>query len=455
MKAAWVAAWVVIVGPAFGANAALAVELPDFTGLVDAHSASVVNISSERRVEQQSRRPEELDDFFRRFFPGPGIPAPNTPRQSQGSGFIITSDGYILTNNHVVGQADEVVVRLSDRRELDATVVGADPGSDLALLKVDAEDLRPVTIGSSADLKVGEWVLAIGSPFGFEYSVTAGIVSGKGRSLRNENYVPFIQSDVAINPGNSGGPLFNLDGEVVGINSQIYSNSGGYMGMSFAVPIDVAMEVADQLRTSGRVSRGWLGVEIQQVNRELAESFGLEQPKGALITRVFPGSPGEAGGLLAGDIITGFNGRSIDRWEELPHFVGRVAPGSQAQIGLVREGKKVTLELAIGELPDDSLAQRSQPGSEPSELGLAVKALPEAARERLDLDGGVVVVRSEGPAADAGIRERDIITRLDNKPVDSLDSFHEIANSLPRGRSVSVLVVRGERPLFVPLKVPE
>ncbi len=437
------------------AGSAAAVELPDFTGLVEAHSASVVNISTERRVQQPSRRPEELEDLFRRFFPGPGVPQPDAPRQSQGSGFVITSDGYILTNNHVVGQADEVVVRLSDRRELDATVVGADPGSDLAILKVEAENLQPVTIGSSADLKVGEWVLAIGSPFGFEYSVTAGIVSGKGRSLRNENYVPFIQSDVAINPGNSGGPLFNLDGEVVGINSQIYSSSGGYMGMSFAVPIDVAMEVADQLKSSGRVSRGWLGVEIQQVNRELAESFGLEQPRGALITRVFPDSPGEKGGLLAGDIITEFNGQGIDRWEELPHYVGRAAPESQARIGLVREGAKMTLELEIGELPDATLAQRAPGGSEPSELGLVVEALPDATRERLNLDGGVVVVRSEGPASEAGIRQRDIITKLDNKTVDSLERFDEIAKSLPRGRSVSVLIVRGERPLFVPLKVPE
>ena len=442
-------------GLALAGKAAMAADLPDFTELVEAHSASVVNISSERRVQQPSRRSEELNDLFRRFFPGPGVPAPNVPRQSQGSGFIIASDGYILTNNHVVGQADEVVVRLSDRRELDATVVGADAGSDLALLKVEAEDLQPVAIGSSAALRVGEWVLAIGSPFGFEYSVTAGIVSGKGRSLRNENYVPFIQSDVAINPGNSGGPLFNLDGEVVGINSQIFSNSGGYMGMSFAVPIDVAMEVAEQLKASGRVSRGWLGVEIQQVNRELAESFGLEQPHGALITRVFPGSPGEEGGLLAGDIITEFNGQGIDRWEELPHYVGRTAPGSRARLGLVREGEKLTLELEIGELHDESPARRGQLGSEPSELGLVVQALPEATRERLNLEGGVVVERAEGPAGEAGIRQRDIITKLDNKPVYSLDSFHQIANSLPRGRNVSVLIVRGERPLFVPLKVPD
>ena len=434
-----------------------AADLPDFTGLVEAHSASVVNISTERRAERPSRRPEEFDDFFRRFFPGPNVPMPNpnVPRRSQGSGFIISSDGYIWTNNHVVGGADEVTVRLNDRRELDATVVGVDAGSDLALLQVEADELRPVTLGRSADLKVGEWVLAIGSPFGFEYSVTAGIVSGKGRSLRNENYVPFIQSDVAINPGNSGGPLFNLDGEVVGINSQIFSNSGGYMGMSFAVPIDVAMEVADQLTPTGRVSRGWLGVEIQQVSRELAESFGLEQPQGALVTQVFPDSPGEAGGLLAGDIITEFNGHTIDLWSELPHYVGRAGPGSEAEVDLVRDGEKMTLVVEIGELPDDAVARSGRLGAEPSTLGLVVEPLRDAARERLKLDGGVVVVRSEGPAGAAGIRERDIITRLDNKPVDSLDSFQEIAESLPQGRSVSVLIVRGERPLFVPLKVPE
>ena len=448
-------AWTVFAGLVLAGSTAQAADLPDFTGLVEAHSASVVNIRTERRVEPRSRRPEELDDFFRRFFPGPDIPSPNVPQHAQGSGFIISSDGYILTNNHVVGNADEVVVSLSDRRELDATVVGADPGSDLALLKIEADNLQPVTLGSSDGLKVGEWVLAIGSPFGFEYSVTAGIVSGKGRSLRNENYVPFIQSDVAINPGNSGGPLFNLDGAVVGINSQIYSNSGGYMGMSFAVPIDVAMEVADQLKAAGRVSRGWLGVEIQPVNRELAESFGLEQPQGALITRVFPNSPGEAGGLSAGDIITEFNGNRIDRWEELPHYVGRVPPGSDAQVSLVRDGEKVDLKIEIGELPDDALAQRGQPGTELSTLGLVVKDLPEATRERLNLDGGVVVVRSEGPASEAGIRERDIITRLHNQPVDSVDGFHRVAGSLPKGRNVSVLVVRGERPLFVPLKVPE
>lgn len=447
--------WVAIAGLTFAGATAHGADLPDFTELVAAHSASVVNISAESRGEQPSWRGDEIEDFFRRFFPGPDSRVPNAPQRAQGSGFIISADGYILTNNHVVGNADEVVVSLSDRRELDATVVGVDVGSDLALLKVEADDLQAVTVGRSEDLKVGEWVLAIGSPFGFEYSVTAGIVSGKGRSLRSENYVPFIQSDVAINRGNSGGPLFNLDGEVVGINSQIYSNSGGYMGMSFAVPIDVAMEVVDQLMTAGRVARGWLGVEIQKVSRELAESFGLEQPQGALITQVFPDSPGEEGGLLAGDIITEFNGQAIDRWSELPHFVGRAGPGSEAELGLVRNGEKMALKIKIGELPDDTLAQGGRSGSEPSALGLIVEPLPETIRERLKLDGGVVVARAEGAAGEGGIRPRDIITSLHNKPVHSVDSFREIANSLPKGDSVPVLIMRGERPMFVALKVPE
>ncbi len=448
--------WTLCLGLMLAGSAAQAMELPDFTELVEKHSASIVNISSERRVRQQASRPQEFEDLFRRFFPAPNVPPPNMPQRAQGSGFIIDEDGHILTNNHVIGEAETVLVRLKDRRELEATVVGTDPGSDLALLKVTAENLQPVLLGRSAELKVGEWVLAIGSPFGFEYSATAGIVSGKGRSLRNENYVPFIQSDVAINPGNSGGPLFNLDGEVVGINSQIYSNSGGYMGMSFAVPVDVAMEVAEQLKQSGRVARGWLGVEIQQVNRELAESFGLEQPQGALITRVFPDSPGESGGLRAGDIITEFNGQAIDRWEELPHYVGRVAPGSEANIGLVREGKKMELGIEIGELPDDGFAQRGQSGAdELAALGLAVKPLPEGARERLNINGGVLVVRAEGPAAEAGIRGRDIITEINSQAVEGLDSFRKIANALPKGRTVPVRVVRGERPLYVAIKVPE
>lgn len=434
-------------------------DLPDFTGLVEEHSASVVNISTVRNVGQP--RGEEFDDFFRRFFPpGTRRPPPNT-RPSLGSGFIISDDGYILTNNHVVDGADEIVVRFSDRLELTAEVIGQDPLSDMALIKVAAEGLPVVRIGRSRDLKVGEWVLAIGSPFGFDYSVTAGIVSAKGRSLptaQRENYVPFIQTDVAINPGNSGGPLFNLDGEVIGINSQIFSNSGGFMGVSFAIPIDVAMEVVEQLRETGRVSRGWLGVVIQNVNRDLAESFGLERSYGALVNQVLAGGPADAGGLLAGDVITSFNDQSIERSSELPHYVGRARAGSEATLTVVRDGERLMLALKIGELPENIADQFSGSGGravQPSSLGLALEEITGSVRDRLEISGGVSVLESAGAAADAGIRRGDIITRLNNRPILDIAGFTEIAEALPPGRSVPVLVIRGETPTFLPLRVPE
>jgi len=318
-------------------NSAFAQDLPDFTELVEQNAPAVVNISTvgeAPKTQRRSRpRSDELEEFFRFFGPPNRRGGPSArPARSLGSGFIISKDGYILTNNHVVDGAKEILVRFSDRRELVAKLVGQDVRADLAVLKVETDAVLPtVKIGKSEGLKVGAWVLAIGSPFGFDYSVTAGIVSAKGRSLptaQNENYVPYIQTDVAINPGNSGGPLFNLAGEVIGINSQIYSNSGGFMGVSFAIPIDVAMEVADQLRAEGRVSRGWLGVMIQEVNRDLAESFGLDRPHGALISKVFENTPAQTGGLQEGDIITKFNGRSIERSSELPQHVGRVQAGA-------------------------------------------------------------------------------------------------------------------------------
>ncbi len=344
-------------------SAAWAADLPDFTKLVEQNAPAVVNISTIQHPDAAaSSRNEELEEFFRRFFPpdGDGNPAhppqvPYVPPRSLGSGFVIGSDGYILTNNHVVEDADEIVVRFNDRREMNATLVGADPRSDLAVLKVNATNLPTVKVGRSGRLKVGEWVLAIGSPFGFDYSVTAGIVSAKGRSLpdeRNENYVPYIQTDVAINPGNSGGPLFNLAGEVVGINSQIYSNSGGFMGVSFAIPIDMAMDVVKQLRQTGHVSRGWLGVLIQEVNRDLAESFGLSRPQGALVTQVMAGSPADTAGLKAGDIITRFNGTEIEFSSDLPHVVGRTPAGSTAKLRVVRGGQEQTVNVIIGELAD-------------------------------------------------------------------------------------------------------
>lgn len=449
-------------------------ELPDFTELVAENAPAVVNISTVQHRDNdrglQSR--DDLEEFFRRFFP-PGQEGPregplerppvpyNRPR-SLGSGFVIERNGFILTNNHVVEDADEIIVRFNDRRELIAELVGSDPRSDLALLKVEADDLPTVALGASAQLKVGEWVLAIGSPFGFDYSVTAGIVSAKGRSLpteRNENYVPYIQTDVAINPGNSGGPLFNLDGEVIGINSQIYSNSGGFMGVSFAIPIDVAMEVVRQLKETGRVSRGWLGVVIQEVNRDLAESFGLERPHGALVTRVLEGSPAQEAGLEAGDIIIRFNDTPIDFSSELPHVVGRVQVGTESRLRVVREGREMTLKVKIGELAEREDAQLgySSSGTQqaPSRLGLRVEALPDGFTERLDIEGGVRIVEVEGPAADAGMTSGDIITRLNNQQVPDVDTFLDVVEGLPAGRSVPVLVIRDQNPRFLALRVPE
>ena len=459
-----------------------AAQLPDFTQLVKDNASAVVNISTVQRRDRGAANSRsnsrELEEFFRRFFPpgsgqGPQSPQdprgqspfggqPNTPARSLGSGFVISDDGYLLTNNHVVDGAEEILVRFSDRRELTAELIGSDPRSDLALLKVEAENLPTVRLGKSGELEVGEWVLAIGSPFGFDYSVTAGIVSAKGRSLptaQNENYVPFIQTDVAINPGNSGGPLFDLNGRVIGINSQIYSNSGGFMGVSFAIPIDVAMDVVEQLKADGRVSRGWLGVVIQEVSRDLAESFGLSRPHGALVARVIDDSPAQRAGVKEGDVITSFNGSQIDLSSELPHLVGRVRAGGKAKLQVMRNGASKTLTVKIGELADVGFASsgRSDPASElrATRLGLAVEDLPTQRQEQLSLTGGVIVTKVDGPAAEAGLRPGDVITRLNNKQVKSAKSFAEISADLPAGRSVPVLIVRGDVPTFLALRVPD
>jgi serine protease Do len=449
--------WHLAVGWTLSATA----QLPDFTGLVEAQSPAVVNVSTVQKAVRRPRVPQqgdELDEFFRRFF-GPEGRGFGQPR-SLGSGFIISQDGFVLTNNHVVADAERILVRMRDRRELEARLVGSDPRSDLALLKVEAKDLPTVKFGSSNALKVGEWVVAIGSPFGFDYSVTAGIVSAKGRSLpneNNENYVPFIQTDVAINPGNSGGPLFNLKGEVVGINSQIYTRSGGFMGVSFAIPIDVALDVVDQLKQEGRVSRGWLGVVIQEVSRELAESFGLDKPAGALVARVTEKSPAAQAGLKEGDIIVEFNGSPIELSADLPHVVGRTKPGSTAKVIVVREGKRKTLDVVVGELPQEEQTVASTgPGArEPARLGLVVEPLTDAARQRSGTERGVLVTSVEGPAAEAGIRAGDVITRLDNQEVDSVTTFAKVVDALTPGRSVPVLIVRGQSPTFLALRVPE
>jgi serine protease Do len=444
---------------------AAARDLPDFTRLVEQNAPAVVNISTTQRVSSRPSMPrsrsDELDEFFRRFFPPEGERGPFSRPRSLGSGFVIDGDGYILTNHHVVDGADEIMVRFNDRREFTAEVVGADRRSDLALLKVEATGLPAVRIGRSEVLKVGEWVLAIGSPFGFDYSVTAGIVSAKGRSLpteQNENYVPFLQTDVAINPGNSGGPLFNLDGEVVGINSQIYSNSGGFMGVSFAIPIDIAMDVVRQLKETGRVSRGWLGVVIQEVSRDLAESFGLSRPHGALVTRVLEDSPAARAGLREGDVIVRFGDTAIDFSSELPHVVGLTRPESDVPMRVVREGRERTLRVKVGELADRETLEAqvtAPPGTTPSRLGMAVEPVPSDAMERLGISGGVRVVAVDGPAAEAGIRVNDVITRLNNQEVTDVRTFSLVAEALPAGRSVPVLIIRGQTPTFLALRVPE
>lgn len=447
--------------------------LPDFTGLVEEYSPVVVNISTKqkRSAPFQLRRdfripdlPEDSPfyDFFRRFLEEGEEGGGEFNAASLGSGFIISSDGYILTNHHVVTGADEIIVRLSDRREFEARVVGSDKRSDTALLKIKATDLPVVKIGESDDLKVGEWVLAIGSPFGFDHSVTAGIVSAKGRNLPSENYVPFIQTDVAINPGNSGGPLFNMDGEVVGVNSQIYSRTGGFMGLSFAIPIEVAMNVADQIRTKGHVTRGWLGVLIQDVTRELADSFGMEHPYGALIARVLPNSPAEAAGLQTGDIVLTFNGKKIVKSSMLPPLVGSSDVGKPSLLTILRRGKKMRIQVKIGELPEeDELVMRGSPASRKSVrlLGLTVGNLSQKQRNELELrhgSGGVLVKEvKSGPAREAGIRPGDVIQMLNNTQVNSVSEMRELVGKLPKGKSVAVLVHRKTGPRFLALRVPE
>ncbi len=448
------------------ALSANAVDLPDFTELVEEVSPAVVNISTVRRVNDGNAQffgnapdMEQVPEFFRHFFGdqfprGGGVPR---EAQSMGSGFIVSHDGYVLTNNHVVEGADDIFVRLVDRRELKATLVGADAKSDLALLKLDADDLPVLKIGKSSKLKVGEWVVAIGSPFGFDYTVTAGIVSAKGRSLPNENYVPFIQTDVAINPGNSGGPLFNLDGEVVGINSQIYTRSGGFMGVSFAIPIDVAMDVATQLKETGTVKRGWLGVLIQEVNKDLAESFRLDKPRGALVAQVMKDSPADHAGLQPGDVITGFDGTDIGLSSELPHLVGRIAPGKKAQLDVVRNGREIKIDVVIGQLPGESGAASVEPAKAEARgnaLSLDVRDLTDAEKSQLQVSGGVLVTNIyPGPAASAGIRVNDVISSLNNREVKTVDDFNSVVEELPKNKSLPVLIIRNGNPAFIVMKV--
>ena len=429
--------------------------LPDFTALVEANAPAVVNISTEQK---RGGAQVQVPEMFRRFFEGMEDPfqMPEQEGESLGSGFVISADGYILTNHHVVTNATRIIVRMQDGSEKDAELIGSDPRSDLALLKIDGKGLPTVKIGSSDKLRVGEWVLAIGAPFGFESTVTAGIVSAKGRSLPSENYVPFIQTDVAINPGNSGGPLFNLDGEVVGINSQIVSRSGGFMGLSFAIPMDLAMEVVAQLKEKGKVSRGWLGVLIQPVDRELAESFGLDKPAGALVAQVMADSPAEKAGFQVGDVVVRFNGQEIGHSATLPQVVGLLAPGTRADAEVVRDGKRRTLKVTVGELPEDpAVAGTSDAtgGSRAGSLGMTVEPLSAEQRRSLGIDKGVLVSAvADGAAARAGIRPGDVLVSLDGKAVDSPDALKKIVASLPEKGTVPVLVHRDGSPRFLALK---
>ncbi|HEY6722020.1 MAG TPA: DegQ family serine endoprotease [Burkholderiales bacterium] len=446
-------------------------ELPDFTELAERQGPTVVNISTtqvrERRASPQIPNLEEDDplyDFFRRFIPrqpGPGGQGPRDfESRSLGSGFIISADGYILTNAHVVDSADETTVRLTDKREFKARVIGADRRTDLALIKIDATGLPVVKMGDPSRLRVGEWVIAIGSPFGFDSTVTAGIVSAKGRSLPQENFVPFIQTDVAINPGNSGGPLFNMRGEVVGINSQIYSRTGGFMGLSFAIPIDVAMDVQSQLRQSGRVSRGRIGVVIQEVSKELAESFGLSKPAGALVSDVEKAGPAEKAGVEAGDIILKFDGKPVSSSSELPRIVGGTKPGSRAGMEVWRKGVTRELTVTVGELPEDRVATRSERRGKPQEqaanrLGFAVVDLTPEQKRDLKLGGGVAVedVRNNRRA---DVRVGDVITAVTSKgqttDVRSAEQFNKLLGQLERNSTLTLHVRRGESNLFVTVK---
>ena len=447
-------------------------QLPDFVTLVKQNKDAVVNITTTATLDAENggyNIPEDhpFYDFFRRFGP-PGADPRNMPRpderraQGQGSGFIISQDGIVLTNAHVVDGADEITVRLSDQREYSAELIGADERSDVAVLKIDAERLPSVTLGNSAALQVGEWVLAIGSPFGLDYTATQGIVSALGRSLPSDNYVPFIQTDVAVNPGNSGGPLLNTQGQVVGINSQIYSRSGGYQGVSFAIPIETAMQVADQLRDKGYVSRGWLGVTIQNVTQDLARSFGMDVPKGALVANVLEDSPADKAGVKPGDIILEFDGKDVVSSAALPPIVGATPVGKKVKVLILREGKRKTLNAKLDELTDDVIAaSRSQaaPGeSSTGSLGVRVKALNDEERERLGIDsGGVLVtsVESGSPASRGEIRQGDVILRMGRTRIESPDDLRKAVEAAPRGRPISVLLQRRNGPSFVAVTIPE
>src|SRR5438876_1753531 len=447
--------------------------LPDFTRLVEEQGSAVVNISTTQAVRRTSALPQipgmeddEIQEFFRRFIPrqqpgvpGPG-PGPRSESRSLGSGFILSADGYIMTNAHVLEGADEINVRFTDKREFKAKVIGADKRTDVALIKIEASGLPAVRFGDPSKLKVGEWVVAIGAPFGFENTVTAGIVSAKGRSLPQENFVPFIQTDVAINPGNSGGPLFNMRGEVVGINSQIYSRTGGFMGLSFAIPADVALDVQKQLKEKGRVARGRIGVVIQEVTRDLATSFGLDKPRGALVNSVEKGSPADKAGIEATDIILSFDGKTVDASSDLPRIVGSTRPGSTSTVEVWRKGATKKLSLTVGELQEDRVASADKPRPQKSaeaqpanRLGIVVAELSAEQKKELKLSGGLVVTEVKPDARASDVRKGDVLLTLVHKgqhtELKSVEQFNKLLAGLDKNAVITLQVKRGEQMAFV------
>ena len=446
--------------------AGVAAALPDFAPLVEQYGAAVVNVEVVQKM-RQTRGPggqgnDPLLDFFRRF----GIPPPGgggdggrgegdgMPERGTGSGFIVSADGYILTNAHVVMDADEVTVRLSDRREFSAKVIGSDERSDVAVIKIDAKDLPTVRIGDPQKLRPGEWVVAIGSPFGLENSATAGIVSATSRAVGGESYVPFIQTDVAVNPGNSGGPLFNMRGEVVGMNSMIFSRTGGYMGLSFAVPIDVANDVREQLIKTGHVVRGRIGVAVQDMNAQLAQSFGLDRPRGALVSAVEDDSPAASAGVKAGDVILSVNGHDIDRVGGLPNEIAKMKPGSKAELLLWRDGKERTLDVRVDEMQEKEqtrTADRREKADETERLGIAVRPLTPDEKKQVETDGNLVVEEVSGAAALAGVQPGDIILGVNGKPIESVQQLRGAVKE--KQSTVALLIERGNAQVFIPSRI--
>jgi serine protease Do len=439
-------------------------QLPNFTQIVEQNGPAVVNVSVTRSAQAgaQAQGPQipgvpdddPLNQFFRRFGP-PQQQGEQPMQRGQGSGFIVSADGIILTNAHVAGEATDITVKLTDKREFDAKVIGVDRRTDIAVLKIEARDLPIVKIGDAEHLKVGEWVAAIGSPFGFENTVTSGIVSAKARSLPDENYVPFIQTDVAVNPGNSGGPLFNMNGEVVGINSQIFSRTGGYMGLSFAIPIDVAMKIKDELVQHGKVTRGRIGVQIQEVNQALANSFGLPKTQGALISGVEPGSPADKAGLKSGDVVLGVNGKEVTQLGQLSGEIAGLKPGSNASLDVWRNGSRSKIDVKVGQLdePQNLAAAGAGAQGETPKLGLTVRELAPAERAQIKSEGGLVVQNVTGAAARAGIQPGDVILAFNDTPLKTVDQLKSLVSKTEKSKTVALLVQRDEARIYVPLQM--